>query len=125
MIKSSAWLNFYFSLKFSQKACGSLTNLLKIRGGAEGDELNPQVDFEGVSSSEVLSADAEPSAESDGQSTTGGVASSNTPLKKQSTDIPQKMSSQIDKLDSLLTKAENAQYSMAHQNKQMKSFLKK
>lgn len=38
-------------------------------------------------------------------------------------DMQQKMSSGLDKLDSLLTKTENAQASMAHQNKQMKSFL--
>lgn len=38
-------------------------------------------------------------------------------------DMQQQMSSGIDKLDSLLTKTENAQYSMAHQTKQMKSFM--
>lgn len=39
-------------------------------------------------------------------------------------DINEKMGSQLDKLDSLITKAENAQYSMQHQTKQMKKFLK-
>lgn len=33
--------------------------------------------------------------------------------------------SSLDKLDSILDKAENAQYSMAHQNKQMKKFINK
>lgn len=39
-------------------------------------------------------------------------------------DLNAKVGSHIDKLDSLITKAENAQYSMKHQTKQMKSFLK-
>lgn len=40
-------------------------------------------------------------------------------------DINQKMGSHLDKLDSLISKAENAQYSMQHQTKQMRKFLKK
>lgn len=40
------------------------------------------------------------------------------------TDLNAKVGSHLDKLDSLITKAENAQYSMKHQTKQMKSFLK-
>lgn len=40
-------------------------------------------------------------------------------------DINQQVSSQVDKLDSLLNKADNALCSMEHQNKQMKKVLKK
>lgn len=43
---------------------------------------------------------------------------------QRATDINEKMGSHLDKLDSLITKAENAQYSMQHQSKQMRSFLK-
>lgn len=39
-------------------------------------------------------------------------------------DINKKMGSHLNKLDSLITKAENAQYSMQFQTKQMKKFLK-
>lgn len=46
-------------------------------------------------------------------------------VRKMSSDLQQKMSGQLDKLDVLLSKTENAQYSMEHQNKQIKSFLKK
>lgn len=106
-----------------QKACGSLTNLLKIRGGADGEDPQ-QVDGEGVSN--IVSSAAESATDNvDDQSSIEGAATSNQQLKKSSTDMQQKMSSHIDKLDALLTKAENAQYSMAHQNKQMKSFLAK
>lgn len=39
-------------------------------------------------------------------------------------NLNEKMGSHLDKLDSLITKAESAQYSMQHQTKQMKKFLK-
>ncbi|XP_076750975.1 uncharacterized protein LOC143423483 [Xylocopa sonorina] len=39
-------------------------------------------------------------------------------------DLNQKMGSHLNKLDSLITKAENAQYSMKYQTSQMKKFLK-
>lgn len=38
-------------------------------------------------------------------------------------DMKKEVESQVDKLDSLLAKAENAQYSMQYQNKQMKKLL--
>lgn len=84
-----------------QKACGSLSNLLKIRGGADQDTVDLN-----KSENEIVSNEA---------------AATNS--QKDPKDIPSKMSNQLDKLDALLTKTENAQYSMAHQNKQMKSFL--
>jgi hypothetical protein len=40
-------------------------------------------------------------------------------------DLDQKMGSHLNKLDSLISKAENAQYSMQHQTKQMRKFLNK
>lgn len=45
-------------------------------------------------------------------------------IKASTSSMQEKMSCQFDKLDAMLNKAENAQYAMAHQNKQMKSFLK-
>ena len=48
----------------------------------------------------------------------------NSSVQKQ-IDLNQKMGSHLNKLDSLITKAENAQYSMQHQTKQMKKILKK
>lgn len=107
---------------FLQRACGSLTNLLKIRGGADGDELQPA---ENQAEPNVAATDAETSAVNDGESPGDGATSSIDHLKKSSTDLHQKMSSQVDKLDILLAKSENAQYSMDHQNKQIKSFLAK
>lgn len=45
--------------------------------------------------------------------------------KKQVQDINSKISKNTDALDRLLSKAENAELSMEHQNKQMKSHLRK
>lgn len=45
-------------------------------------------------------------------------------IKASTSSMEHKMSCQFDKLDSMINKAENAQYSMEHQNKQIKSFLK-
>lgn len=45
-------------------------------------------------------------------------------IKASTSSMQDKMSCQFDKLDAMINKAENAQHSMAHQNKQMKSFLK-
>lgn len=45
--------------------------------------------------------------------------------KRQAQDINQKVAKNMDALDSLLSKAENAELSLQHQNKQMKSYLSK
>lgn len=48
----------------------------------------------------------------------------NSGVQPKQVDLSQKMGSHLDKLDSLIMKAENAQYSMQHQTKQMRKFLK-
>lgn len=47
-----------------------------------------------------------------------------TVLKQSSMDMQQKMSCQFGKLDTLLNKAENAQYAMAQQTKDMRGLMK-
>ena len=47
-----------------------------------------------------------------------------TSISHKKIDFNQKIGSHIDKLDSLINKAEHAQYSMQHQTKQIKQFLK-
>ncbi|XP_055326514.1 uncharacterized protein LOC129580273 [Sitodiplosis mosellana] len=93
-----------------KKACGSLTNLLKIKGG------------DGAEGSDATGDEGESNAETSSQS--ANVASDGSAPTPAQPDLQQKMSSGMDKLDALLTKTENAQYSMGHQTKQMKSFLK-
>ncbi|XP_031635916.1 uncharacterized protein LOC116348874 [Contarinia nasturtii] len=91
-----------------KKVCGSLTNLLKIKGG-EGGETP---DTNEATDEEQVDVDA---------SQPDNTTKSSAPSKQ---DMQTKMSSGLDSLDALLTKTENAQYSMAHQSKQIKSFLK-
>jgi hypothetical protein len=61
----------------------------------------------------------------------GGDATESKPLMasqkktQQTVDLEEKMGSQIDKLDSLLMKAEQAEMSMSKQNKEMRIFLNK
>lgn len=68
-------------------------------------------------------------SDSGNQSTHTDTLDSSEAAKPQSskgnaTSMQQKMSCQFDKLDAMINKAENAQYSMSHQNKQMKNILK-
>lgn len=49
----------------------------------------------------------------------------NSAIPAKKIDLNEKMGSHLDKLDSLITKAENAQYSMRHQTNQMKKIIKK
>lgn len=49
----------------------------------------------------------------------------NSGVQQKQIDLSQKMGSHLNKLDFLITKAENAQYSMQDQTKQMKKILKK
>lgn len=51
-----------------------------------------------------------------------GVVESEGSSRRQ--EINDKVESTVDKLDLLISKAENAQYSMQHQTKQMRKFLK-
>lgn len=46
-------------------------------------------------------------------------------VKSQAQDINQKVAKNFDALDSLLAKAESAELSLQHQNKQMKGYLRK
>lgn len=48
----------------------------------------------------------------------------NNTMMSKTIDLNEKMGSHLDKLDSLINKAENAQYSMQYQTKQMKKILK-
>ncbi len=118
--------NFIFSFQ-PQTACGSLTNLLKIRGNQKTDMPD--------------SLEPTTSNESDGTNSDNAVNQSNNidtspinnletmnsdvkEIKASTSNMQQKMACQFDKLDAMINKAENAQYSMAHQSKQMKGFLK-
>ncbi|XP_050086941.1 uncharacterized protein LOC126572007 [Anopheles aquasalis] len=107
-------------------ACGSLTSLLKLRpstpsndpasgGGAGSGSGNAGAD-EGKSINDAL--DTLDTMKDLNTASDASVA------KSAAKDIGQKMTSQLDKLDSLLYKADNATYSMKHQTNQMNKIAK-
>lgn len=108
--------------------CGSLGTLLKVKVGSRNNlpenkiiEQNhndtTNVHDEAATSEQKLTEEL-----SDDRKTMDNIKSDSSTPKK--VDLNEKMGSHLDKLDSLITKAENAQYSMQHQTKQMKKFLK-
>ncbi|XP_011869251.1 PREDICTED: uncharacterized protein LOC105562790 [Vollenhovia emeryi] len=108
--------------------CGSLGTLLKVkvhsRGGTprhKPEEPNPDEGRqEKPEAEEVMTVETSDDAAADQPAD----QPANSSVQPKQLDLGQKMGSHLDKLDSLITKAENAQYSMQHQTKQMKKFLK-
>ncbi|XP_032671896.1 uncharacterized protein LOC116844473 [Odontomachus brunneus] len=119
--------------------CGSLGTLLKVKVGSRGgtphhkpEDLNPDASQEiqeepgSAAAAATATADEVMTVETITESETGlesGVRPNNGANPKH-IDLSTKMGSHLDKLDSLISKAENAQYSMQHQTKQMRKFMK-
>ncbi|XP_012232881.1 uncharacterized protein [Linepithema humile] len=111
--------------------CGSLGTLLKGKVSSRGstpqhksDEPNPckQEEIESAPDEVVtLETSAEASGDTAADATNNPASDG---IQPKQLDLSQKMGSHLDKLDSLISKAENAQYSMQHQTKQMRKFLK-
>ncbi|XP_046417058.1 uncharacterized protein LOC124300571 [Neodiprion virginianus] len=103
--------------------CGSLGAMLKVRVGSRSSTpdhapLQPNPDSsKGLS--DTLTADETISVECTVDETVEKIEAG-----ARRHDINDKIESHVDKLDLLISKAENAQYSMQHQTKQMKKFLK-
>ncbi|XP_017883350.1 uncharacterized protein LOC108626916 [Ceratina calcarata] len=108
--------------------CGSLSTLLKVRVGSK----NSTPDHKPIEQNHNETKDVDPDTSaneeslaveliSDKEQVVSTESSSTTPKK---IDLNEKMGSHINKLDALIAKAENAQYSMQHQTKQMKKFMK-
>ncbi|XP_055705749.1 uncharacterized protein LOC129803319 [Phlebotomus papatasi] len=108
--------------------CGSLTNLLKIRPGSAAGEAS------GSSEAAPEGADVENASQETNDINSAldtldtmrdnATKTDTTEIRETSLNIQKKMTAQFDALDSLLNKAENAQYSMEQQNKEMKKFLR-
>ncbi|XP_014236313.1 uncharacterized protein LOC106658736 [Trichogramma pretiosum] len=107
-----------------KNVCGSLGTLLKARVSSQtgtpehqaGSSSEPQ--FEGSPTEENQVPENSAGTDVVGQENEQRIDTT----KK--AELNTKLGSHIDKLDSLISKAENAQYSMKNQTKQMKAFLK-
>ncbi|KOC69309.1 hypothetical protein WH47_05973 [Habropoda laboriosa] len=108
--------------------CGSLGTLLKVKG--ESKNSTPDHKLTERNHNEARDVDPETSTNEDNltlelsndKKQMENTEPSTTMQKK--IDLNKKMGSHLDKLDSLITKAEDAQYSMQYQTKQIKRFLK-
>ncbi|XP_053696425.1 uncharacterized protein LOC128743784 [Sabethes cyaneus] len=100
-------------------ACGSLTSLLKMRPSTPNAGTSSNEPTEEASANTINDA-------LDALDTMKDVetASDAKIAKSAAQDMGQKMTSQLDKLDSLLSKADNATYAMKHQTDQMKKITK-
>ncbi|XP_044739902.1 uncharacterized protein LOC123301232 [Chrysoperla carnea] len=107
-------------------ACGSLTNLLKIKVGGESTDNSPSHHAQNNGSAVIDNEDNELNEDENGTQSEQQEEEDNTdPLTQMHKNVGKNVDSSLDKLDSLITKAERAQYSMQHQNKQMRSFISK
>lgn len=102
---------------------------MNSRGGTprhKPEESNPAEKQEDLEKSETT-ADEVMTVETSVDDTIANAANqpANSGVQPKQVDLNKKMGSHLSKLDSLINKAENAQYSMQHQTKQMKKFLKK
>ncbi|KAJ4445239.1 hypothetical protein ANN_07040 [Periplaneta americana] len=113
-----------------QTVCGSFTNLLKLRVGGKSDGTASDCSSQVSEPDCALSNQETPvNSESGGNGTEskpdkGNGTTTATPVKRD-VDLEGKLNSQIDKLDSMLMKAETADISMSKQNKEMRIFLNK
>nr|XP_018911173.1 PREDICTED: uncharacterized protein LOC109039882 [Bemisia tabaci] len=105
-----------------KSACGNLSNLLKIR--LRGSEPNSNDASPCPSPAPTKKFDNQNSGEGVEQTACANPNPPDTRTQSQKRmDFDREMSNQVDKLDSMLSKADNAVYSMSAQNKQMKKFL--
>ncbi|KAJ8682898.1 hypothetical protein QAD02_018690 [Eretmocerus hayati] len=111
-----------------KNVCGSLGTLLKAR--VSSSPGTPEHKASGSSDQQAptnldLHYEDEQAAQSPSEDVTSSEQTSGgsgaTPRKA---ELNTKVGSHLDKLESLISKAENAQYSMQQQTKQMRSFLK-
>ncbi|ALC49686.1 CG32544 [Drosophila busckii] len=96
--------------RFKQSACGSLTNIFQRAGSLSGAAAEvPSVSEQPVAAAAVATPMLPPTAEQ--------VAAAKAAKQL-------KMDAQLDKLDTLINKADNAQLAMSEQTKQMRRIAK-
>ncbi|KAK5638625.1 hypothetical protein RI129_012920 [Pyrocoelia pectoralis] len=102
-------------------SCGSLTNLLKIRiGSASGSNESIILNSNSPGAQEVTGLDNTSLADSPKKVN----ETHQDDVTMRTGDLANAFDNHVDKLDLLIEKAENCQYSMSEQNKQMKKFLR-
>ncbi|KAF7991496.1 hypothetical protein HCN44_008808 [Aphidius gifuensis] len=107
--------------------CGSIGSLLKVRVNSRSNTPDHKPLAQDADQSEKIKNEEDEILTIETSNNTdnagGSVVDDLSTNKK--IDLNEKMGSHLDKLDSLISKAEHAQYSMQHQTKQMKTILNK
>ncbi|KAJ3651145.1 hypothetical protein Zmor_017201 [Zophobas morio] len=93
-------------------SCSSLTSLLKFKIGTSSS--SEPLESAAPENPEPIDSQSPPVSVNGTCSTEGGTRKS---------DLAKALDTHLDRYDAMIEKAENAQYSMAHQNKEMKRFL--
>ncbi|XP_023024815.2 uncharacterized protein [Leptinotarsa decemlineata] len=102
-------------------SCGSLTNLLRIKmGGKSSVETPLESEFDQPEESHI-----EPSLNdhASGDTVEDFDAKEDNKISARKNDLAKALDKDLSRLDTMIEKAENAQYSMSHQRKQMNKFL--
>ncbi|KAI4491617.1 hypothetical protein M0804_003009 [Polistes exclamans] len=112
-----------------KNVCGSLSTLLKVRvGSRSGTPNHKSLEHDkGKEGQVTIPAEEESMTVDLSENSKNPIIteeSSDSIAMSKKIDINEKMGSHLNKLESLIMKAENAQYSMQHQTKQMKRILK-
>ncbi|XP_018570735.1 uncharacterized protein LOC108910570 [Anoplophora glabripennis] len=100
-------------------SCGSLTNLLKIKVAGKPDSSSTPDNStpEPTGNTDVPTNESAPT-----ESITNDNDAEKNEMQRKS-DLAKALDKDLSTLDSMIEKAESAQYSMEHQRKQMKKFL--
>ncbi|XP_068965825.1 uncharacterized protein [Bombus flavifrons] len=108
--------------------CGSLGTLLKVKVGSKHNTPNHKFIERNQNETKDIGSETSMSEENlivELSNDKKHIENTETnAVMPKTINLNEKMGSHLDKLDSLITKAESAQYSMQHQTKQMKKFLK-
>ncbi|KAJ8937814.1 hypothetical protein NQ314_011704, partial [Rhamnusium bicolor] len=105
-------------------SCGSLTSLLKVRITGRSDS---STSLNGNSDKLQTEVAATETTENTTENISSDEVEGEKPENKSKpikSDLDKALDTNLSRLDIMIEKAENAQYSMAHQTKQMRKFLK-
>ena len=108
--------------------CGSLTNLLRLKNDSKHNSTDnlhhPEAEAGPSSSAQDAALTVNDGIEALTQMGENEAMSTTEQARATKLDLDKKLTSHMDKLDSLINKAERAEISMEKQNKQMKGFLR-
>lgn len=117
----------FLTNSYSQGVCGSLTNLLRIKADSKNnstDTLNQPPSDAGASSSKDPDLTVNDGIAALEEMAANEKMGTTDQARATKFDLDKKLTSHLDKLDSLINKAERAEISLEKQNTQIKGLLR-